>query len=317
MPPGTQRFDRMSFRKQTQILLHEYRSRSTLRAGSLIMTVFGDAVAPRGGTVWIGSLIKALAEFGVSERLVRTSVYRLIQDDWLTVDQLGRRSFYSLSAEGGRQFEHATARIYGEPRPSWSGDWVLVLLADLDTGQKDTVRRELGWQGFAPISSSVLAHPSPDKTELETTLQQTGLRKKLVVMQGTTLGTGNDTAMRDLVHKSWNLESLDERYASFLTRFRPLIRAAGKTTSADRQNAFLVRTLLIQEYRKILLRDPLLPADLLPPGWQGVAAYQLCRELYRLVYAPADEYMSDEFETADGPLPPPSRQFFKRFGGLR
>ena len=153
----------MSFRKQTQILLREYRSRSTLRAGSLIMTVFGDAVAARGGTVWIGSLIKALAAFGVSERLVRTSVYRLTQDDWLTVDQLGRRSFYSLSTEGGRQFEHATARIYGEPRPSWSGHWVLVLLADLAAGQKDTVRRELGWQGFAPISTSVLAHPSPDR----------------------------------------------------------------------------------------------------------------------------------------------------------
>ena len=90
-----------------------------MRAGSLIITVFGDAVLPRGGTVWIGSLIKVLADFGVSERLVRTSVYRLIKDDWLTVDQQGRRSYYSLSPEGERRFDQATTRIYGEPRQSW------------------------------------------------------------------------------------------------------------------------------------------------------------------------------------------------------
>ena len=189
----------MSIKKQTKILLDEFRSRPTLRAGSLIMTVFGDAIAPRGGTVWIGSLIDALADFGISQRLVRTSVYRLTRDDWLTVTQLGRRSFYSLSVEGARQFEHATTRIYGEPRPPWSGDWCLVLFADLDAGAKDSVRKELGWQGFAPISSSVLAHPSPDIAELDATLRQTGLQQKLIVVQGKTLAGTSDDAMRELV----------------------------------------------------------------------------------------------------------------------
>ena len=79
----------------------------------------------------------------------------------------------------------------------------------------------------------------------------------------------------------------------------------------------MMRTLLIQEYRKILLRDPLLPAELLPADWHGTAAYRLCRELYRLIYAPADSYMSEAFETTDGVLPPPSAEFFGRFGGLK
>ena len=81
-------------------LLDEYRARPTLRAGSLITTVFGDSIAPRGGTVWLGSLIKVMAEFGVSERLVRTSVYRLVKDEWLRSDQVGRRSYYSLTDAG-------------------------------------------------------------------------------------------------------------------------------------------------------------------------------------------------------------------------
>ena len=102
----------MSVKTSTKALLDEFRSRPTMRAGSLIITIFGDAVLPRGGTVWIGSLIRVLADFGVSERLVRTSVFRLTRDNWLDVNQVGRRSYYSLTEDGARRFEQATQRIY-------------------------------------------------------------------------------------------------------------------------------------------------------------------------------------------------------------
>ena len=306
----------MSAKTATFDLLEEFRSRPTLRAGSLIITVFGDAVQPRGGSVWIGSLIKVLADFGVSERLVRTSVYRLIRDDWLNVDQLGRRSYYNLSSSGARKFEQATIRIYGEPRQSWSGDWCLVLLAGLDGEQKEIVRKELGWLGFAAISSSVLAHPSPEIAELEMALKQSGMQDKLVVMQGRTLGKTQDDAMRTLVHKTWNLDEIDNRYKAFVQQYAPVFNALKKSRTFDERMAFQVRTLLIQEYRRILLRDPLLPTEMLPSGWSGKAAYQLCRDLYQLVCGPADDYMTGELETAEGPLPPPVPEFFDRFGGL-
>lgn len=311
----------MSVNKATNDLIDEFRSRPTLRAGSLIVTVFGDAVAPRGGTVWIGSLIRALADFGISERLVRTSVFRLVQDDWLKVDQQGRRSYYSLSSEGMRQFEQATTRIYGEPRQSWSGEWYLALLADLDAEQKEMARKQMGWLGFVAISSNVLAHPVPDVGEMRTTLTRNGLTDRVVVMQSRTLDRNDDESMRRLVHKGWNLAEIDTRYEEFVARFRPVFHALEKNRHADprvdNRLAFLVRTLLIQEYRRGLLRDPLLPAELLPPGWHGTAAYQLCRNLYRLVCDAADDFMSHAFETADGPLPPPAPEFYARFGGIR
>jgi phenylacetic acid degradation operon negative regulatory protein len=287
-----------------------------MRAGSLIITVFGDAIAPRGGVVWIGSLIRVLSDFGVSERLVRTSVFRLTRDDWLDVNPVGRRSYYSLTKGGVRRFEQATQRIYGEPRQSWSGDWCLVLLADLDAEQKESVRKELGWLGFGAISTNVLAYPSPAMSELERTLKQMGIERDLVVMQGRTLGKNQDDAMRALVHKSWNLDEIDRRYEDFIIRFRPVFKAVEKGRNADPRTAFQIRTLMIQEYRRILLRDPLLPAEMLPTGWHGTAAYQLCRNLYRLIYSQADDFMSSEFETADGPLPPPAPEFLRRFGGL-
>ena len=266
--------------------------------------------------MWIGSLIRFLDDFGINERLVRTSVFRLVKDHWLEVDQVGRRSYYSLSGDGADRFEQATLRIYGDPRQSWDGDWCLVLLAGLDADQKDLVRRELGWLGFGAISTNVLAHPTPDMNDTDAALKRQGIDRQVVIMRGTTLGKKQDDAMRVLVHKSWNLAELDQRYAAFVEQFRPVFRAARTSRALDPRQAFLVRTLLIQEYRRILLRDPLLPAELLPGGWNGTAAYQLCRNLYSLIYQPADDFMSAGFETADGPLPPPAPEFYRRFGGL-
>ena len=304
----------MTIESASKNLVAEFRSRRTLRAGSLITTVFGDSIAPRGGSAWLGSLIEIMKDFGISERLVRTSVFRLVQDGWLQSTQIGRRSYYSLTDVGRERFEQATHKIYGEPVSIWDDKWCLVLLVDLDTPTRETVRKELGWQGFGALSTSVLAHPTPDLTDLDVTLRRLGVAEDLIVMSGLTIS--NEAGMRRLAQASWNLADIDERYASFVKRFRPLIAACGKNNEIIPKTAFLIRTLLIQEYRKVLLRDPQLPADLLPNGWHGAAAYQLCRNLYLAVYRQADEYLTKTIETADGPLPPPARSFMQRFGGL-
>jgi phenylacetic acid degradation operon negative regulatory protein len=304
----------MTIESASQSLVAEFRSRTTLRAGSLITTVFGDAIAPRGGTVWVGSLITAMQEFGVNERLVRTSVFRLVQDGWLQTKQIGRRSYYSLTEQGRERFEQATQKIYGEPADAWDGEWTTVLMTSVEPATKDLVRKEFGWLGFGSLSPNVLAHPAPDMAVLDLALERLDLGDELVVMTGHTVR--NESGMRALVRDSWNLPDIDERYASFVERFRPVIKAYGKDASVSPKSAFLVRTLLIQEYRKVLLRDPQLPAELLPTTWHGTAAYQLCRNLYQAVYAAADDYLTQTMETAEGPLPPAAAAFMQRFGGL-
>ncbi|MDH3585875.1 MAG: phenylacetic acid degradation operon negative regulatory protein PaaX [Gammaproteobacteria bacterium] len=295
-------------------IVKEFRSRPTLRAGSLITTVFGDSIAPRGGTVWLGSLSRAMAEFGISERLVRTSVYRLVKDGWLQSAQVGRRSFYSLTDEGRGKFRAATHRIYGEPVTDWDGEWCLLLLSNLEAPMKESLRRECGWLGFGPLSANVLAHPSPDESDLDVTLKRVGAAGDVVIMSGRTMRS--DAAMRTLVRSAWNLDDIDTRYENFVTMFRPLYAALKKSHKVEPRIAFVTRTLLIQEYRKVLLRDPQLPHDLLPAGWRGTAAYQLSRNLYRGLHKAADDYLSEVMETADGPLPPPAGDYMQRFGGL-
>ena len=281
------------------------------------MTVFGDSIAPRGGTVWLGSLIRVVGEFGISERLVRTSVFRLAGDGWLESRSVGRRSYYGLTSDGARRFRQATQRIYGEPRRRWDGLWCIVLLAGLPIAARDRLRKDMYWQGFGSIGSNLMLHPAPERAGLADTIARHGGGEGVVVMTAKSSDISQDHTLRVLASKSWNLGDIDERYAAFIDRFGPVHAALSKARRLDPLEAFVVRTLAIQDYRRILLRDPQLPPALLPSDWHGLAAYRLCRDLYRIVYADADRYLEGRLENVEGPLPPPGRDFYDRFGGLR
>src|SRR5262249_20498416 len=103
-----------------QALLRHFQAQRPLRAGSLLITIFGDAIAPRGGAVTLGSLIRLAAPFGLAERAVRTSVARLAREGWLVSRRAGRRSEYRLTRSGAERFAEATRRIYGERPPAWN-----------------------------------------------------------------------------------------------------------------------------------------------------------------------------------------------------
>ncbi|TLY64628.1 MAG: hypothetical protein E6K45_11450, partial [Gammaproteobacteria bacterium] len=109
-------------------LLRRWRAQRPLRAGSLLVTIFGDAIAPRGAAVTLGSLIRLAAPFGLTERLVRTSVARLARDGWLAARRSGRRSEYRLTRGGAERFAEATRRIYGQSPGAWDGRWTLLVM---------------------------------------------------------------------------------------------------------------------------------------------------------------------------------------------
>src|SRR5579872_1958850 len=104
-------------------LIRRFRAQRPLRGGSLLITIFGDSIAPRGGAVTLGSLISLAQPFMLTERLVRTSVARLTSDGWLSARRDGRRSEYRLSLVGLERFAEATSRIYGEIPSSWDRQW--------------------------------------------------------------------------------------------------------------------------------------------------------------------------------------------------
>src|SRR5206468_12248205 len=97
------------------------------RTSSLIITVWGDAIAPHGGAVMLAGLIELLAPFGINELLVRTSLFRLARQGWLAAKPVGRESLYRLTRDGARRFEQAYRRIYAVPVARWDESWELVI----------------------------------------------------------------------------------------------------------------------------------------------------------------------------------------------
>ena len=47
-------------------LVTRFQQQTPIRASSLIITLYGDAIEPHGGTVWLGSLIQLLEPMGTS-----------------------------------------------------------------------------------------------------------------------------------------------------------------------------------------------------------------------------------------------------------
>ncbi|NYZ14991.1 phenylacetic acid degradation operon negative regulatory protein PaaX [Azospirillum sp. RWY-5-1] len=287
------------------------------RAKSLIVTIYGDAVLPHGGSVWLGSLIELMGEFGMGERIVRTSVFRLCRDDLLTNTQVGRRSYYRITEGGLERFHAAERRIYAPQDRPWDGGWHMLLIgaSTIEPETRERLKSELVWLGFGTVSPTVLTHPCCDEPAVRRLLADLGVADRVVLMKASQDQGGGLPALRELVRGCWDLDRLETDYAAYLARYRPVWQALDGAEPEPRA-AFLLRTLLIHDFRRILLRDPMLPAPLLPPDWSGNAARTLTRNLYRLLKRPSEAFVMATLKTADGPLPEVEPGFEERFGGL-
>jgi phenylacetic acid degradation operon negative regulatory protein len=300
--------------KPVEALLRRFHGQRPLRGGSLLITLFGDAIAPRGGAVTLGSLIDLARPFGLAERLVRTSVARLATDGWLAATRHGRRSEYRLTENGRKLFAAATRRIYGVNPSSWDGQWTLAVLPPSGgrEGSRRNLREQLRWLGFGQLSPGVYAHPACTLEQARGWLATLGCSNHGWLFKSATAGLAAD---RRLAAEGWNLAAIARRYRRFRDTFAPVELAARESDALSSQPAFLVRTLLIHEYRKIHLQDPLLPPALLPAPWVGAEAYELTAKLYATVFSAAEQFLSETGRTIGGALPPAGAEVRRRFAG--
>lgn len=289
--------------------LDDFRSQTRVQATSLIISLFGDAVAPHGGRIWLGSLIHLLEPLGVSERLVRTSVFRLAKDGWLATEAHGRRADYLLTPAGRRRFDEASRHIYASHAPLWDRRWRLILVVgELDPKERDGLRRALFWQGFGMLDGACFVHPSADLGAAFDALVaegHSGLLGKLMPLLAAESRFELSASDAELVRRAWDLEELATAYGGFVAAYLPILAELRRDRHAeiDPEAAFLLRTLLIHDYRRLLLRDPELPEVLLPADWSGQQARLLCRELYRRLRTPSERHLEAHLRLADGGFP--------------
>lgn len=288
------------------------------KAKSVIITVYGDSVMHHGGSAWLGSVIKLTEPLGLNERVVRTSVFRLAAEDWLVAEQFGRRSYYRLTEAGRRRVDAAHGRIYFHANRPWDHHWTLVITnsSAMKAERREALRRDLRWQGFGQLANGIMLHPDPDEAALRQLLLDSGTGKQALVMRTTAEPWVAGEALRDVINRCWDMKRLAADYAAFLDAFRPVWQALNTAGVLDPETCFVVRTLLMHAYRRVLLRDPTLPDELLEANWPGTSARLLCRNLYKLVEGPTERHLMAVLETAEGAVPEAHPSYYTRFGGL-
>lgn len=260
--------------------IEAWAGRSDISARSVLVTVLGDAIAPLGGSVWLADLFELMAPFGFSERLVRTSLSRIVAEGWVASERTGRRSRYVLTAEGDDEFMRAEARIYHRPRPSWDGEWTLVFLGEADP-DAELIRR-LGWRGFAQLTDGVFAAPNADPAGTRDLVDRFDVTAPPLIASARfdQLGPlGASGPFRD----SSGLSGAEDAYRRVVDDHRWL--ADLPLEALDGPHAFAVRTMIVHDLRRARLRDPDLPPELLPPDWVGTTAHRLAEATYRAVAA--------------------------------
>ncbi len=295
-------------------LLDDFQQQRPIRSGSLIASVFGDAISQHGNSVWLSSLIRALEPFGLDSRLVRTAAFRLVQDDWLCSERVGRCSYYSLTETGLLHFDAAAKRIYAPEPARWDGKWTLVIPTLVESGEKERLAKELSWLGYANFGGGILGYPGNDRVSLNKSLCALKLQDKVAIMTARSEEVASSKSLQALMQDCWNLEELGQRYADFIQRFTPVTSPVAADLTPE--ESFQVRILLIHEYRRILLKHTELPEGALPKNWGGHIAHEMTANIYRAVHKKAKTYLQTEMKTVDGYLKEVIPSYYQRFGGL-
>jgi phenylacetic acid degradation operon negative regulatory protein len=282
-----------------QILDHVRQEPS--RTWSIIISLYGDAIVPRGGSVWLGTLLAFFNALGISDGVVRTAVSRLASDGWLARTRVGRNSYYRLAAKGEETFRRATEHIYRPSPPRWPGAFELIFA--LEGANTEALRAAMADAEFGSPATGVFVAPAgaaiPDSAGL--------IRLR---------ATGDAEAQRALAARSWPLNETGEAYRGFLAAFEPLRAALSAGGVLSDLDGLVARVLLIHAYRRIVLRDPILPVEVLPADWPGTAARALCGEIYAHVVTGSERWLDQNAVDEHGKPLARSAEIYRRFKRL-
>jgi phenylacetic acid degradation operon negative regulatory protein len=274
--------------------------REPSRTGSIVITVFGDAIVPRGGSLWLGTLLEFFEALDIDASVVRTAMSRLTADGWFERNKIGRNSFYRLVQRERLTFDTATRHIYDPPPSDWTGRFELLLISN--GGDRDAAREALKNAGFGSPLPGVWVAPSGAPIPEEAA---SAIRLEV---------SAEDEAGRRLLSASWPLDRTADAYLKFMKTFEPLRDWIGRRERLADADAFTARILLIHHYRRVVLRDPLLPTALLPSDWPGRAARQLCGEIYRGLVPASEQWLDRHGTNEAGALPKAGAELGLRFG---
>jgi phenylacetic acid degradation operon negative regulatory protein len=266
-----------------------------LKPRALIVTTYGAFARDAGGWLSVASLIRLMAELGVDEPSVRSSISRLKRRGMLEAARANGSAGYELSTRAREILAEGDRRIFQRPHTQVSDGWVLAVYSvpESERDRRHVLRSRLTWLGFGTAAPGVWIAPAHIYDEAREVLERLDLTPYVDLFRADYLAFAD---VRACVEHWWNLGALQRMYGEFLASWRPVLArwtGHGAPTSLDDGEAFADYVQALTHWRRLPFLDPGLPAALLPDGWHGSPAADLFEALQRTLRDPAHRHVRE------------------------
>lgn len=154
----------------------------------------------------------------------------------------------------------------------WDGQWTVIVFDIRETKRwvRNLLREQLVRLGCGMLQRSVYITPHNITYELKGMIEYQGLQGMVRVFRAPLLFEEDE---KELANRVWKLDNLNEHYYKVLRKWeRKKEELVGK-----KKEIFIRR--LRNLYFEALVKDPILPKELLPNDWVGEKVHNLIRSL--------------------------------------
>lgn len=192
-------------------------------------------------------LIRLTSDFDIREPTVRVALTRMVSAGDLVRSEDGYRLSDRLLARQRRQDDAINPRLR-----KWDGTWTTLVITSIGTDARTraTLRTTLQDKRFAELREGVWLRP--DNVDMELTSE---VRDRVRVLQS------RDDNPAELAARLWDLPG-------WMCNARELLDEMARATDVPAR--FVAAAGMVRH----LLTDPVLPDELLPDDWPGVALRQ-------------------------------------------
>lgn len=286
----------MSKEKRTLKIRHK---KVRARTATIIFTLFGAFIMPRGGRISVRGLIRLIKPLGLSENAIRLALSRMSKRGWIRGHKKGRKSYYSLSKEGNKEMLAGKHWALDKEARPWDGQWRLLSydIPEHVRHLRDILRQELHCLGYGSLGGSLWISPYDHRKTLMKFFNKTKVRPYVEIFKAQYSGPQTNQI---LAQKAWNIHKLENRYQKFVRDYSMLLLACKKTIieggKINQEECFALRFRVTAEFINIALDDPLLPQELLPTDWVGRRAKEIYLKFWKLLTPQVNKFIDSVFQ---------------------
>jgi len=144
----------------------------------------------------------------------------------------------------------------------WDGFWRVIIfdIPESKRSSRDSLRKEIIKQGFGRLQDSTYISPYEFSKSFMNFLQVKGLAGSVLLMEAKQKHLGNP---KMLASKVWGLKEIEKEYQVVIEKLSTRFGISDKR----KREEFLKK--IYSEFLKVVVKDPFLPEELLPSGWEA------------------------------------------------